>query len=467
MHSVGSSSRQTTIRSSSFDTRPSSAGSPEGSSIEDDDLVLALMLQLEELGIEVDTRKGKERAGSRTDRNAALTDFKDTLEGLSTFHSDRRMAQSMAVAVHQDAVAITELVAVEAIAVRDREQVLREENMSFRATLATDFDDTASVFTDFEQHTNLPSYVFEYHSEDDESGPSSKPQIKGIQYYTGRKITCSICVTSVPHSNTIKCPCNHIYCSDCLRKYIQNAMKDESMYPLKCCRLEVPNQILSQILSPREYQEYINKGIEYSTANRLYCANKKCLKFISPDMIDEVAQAALCGSCGTAVCTLCKNEEHAGLCRKDEGLEAVMLAASQNGWRQCFKCQRMIELQHGCHHMTCHCKAEFCYVCGVEWKKCNCALFEENRLYDAAAVRVDRDAVVPLAPVIRAERIEQVQEQIRENHNCTHPGRFEKRTAYRSWGYQCDICNRRHWKYILVCPRCELMACEECRRFRV
>ncbi|KAF3928296.1 hypothetical protein AA313_de0209059 [Arthrobotrys entomopaga] len=466
MYSAAGSSRQNTIRNGSLHTRPSNAVGPDSNSDEDDDLVFALMLQLEELGIEVDTRKGKERAGSRSDRHVALTDFKDTLEDLSTFHSDRRMAQSMATAVHQDALAIAELVAIEAIAVRDREQVLREENASVRATSTTDFDDTASVFTDYEQQTTLPAEVFEHHS-DDESGPSSKQQAKGMRYYTGHRITCSICMTSVPHSNTIECPCDHIYCRDCLRKYIQNAMKDESMYPLTCCRIEVPKAILSKILSPAEYREYTKKGIEYSTTNRLYCTNKRCFKFIPPDKIDEVAQAGVCSSCGTRVCSLCKNEDHRGLCRRDEGLEAVMLAAGQNGWRRCFKCQRMIELQHGCHHMTCHCKAEFCYVCGVKWKNCNCAMFEETRLYDAAAVRVDRDAVAPLAPIIRAERIEEVQNQIRENHNCIHPGKFQKRTEYRSSGYQCDICYCRHWKYILVCPSCGLMACEECRRFRV
>ena len=37
----------------------------------------------------------------------------------------------------------------------------------------------------------------------------------------------------------------------------------------------------------------------------------------------------------------------------------------------------MIELNHGCFHMTCRCKTQFCYRCGAQWKTCSCPQWEE------------------------------------------------------------------------------------------
>ncbi|KAF3187084.1 hypothetical protein TWF788_002662 [Orbilia oligospora] len=93
-----------------------------------DDLLIALTLQLEELDIEVDNRKGKEKAGKMADRHAALQDYKDILLSMSQFHADQRMAKSIADAVLQDSATITEFQALEAIAVRDRQQALRMAN---------------------------------------------------------------------------------------------------------------------------------------------------------------------------------------------------------------------------------------------------------------------------------------------------------------------------------------------------
>lgn len=38
----------------------------------------------------------------------------------------------------------------------------------------------------------------------------------------------------------------------------------------------------------------------------------------------------------------------------------------------------MVELERGCNHMTCHCTAQFCYVCGSKWKSCDCPWFNHE-----------------------------------------------------------------------------------------
>lgn len=35
----------------------------------------------------------------------------------------------------------------------------------------------------------------------------------------------------------------------------------------------------------------------------------------------------------------------------------------------CPRCNVIVELESGCNHITCRCKHEFCYVCGLDWPK--------------------------------------------------------------------------------------------------
>ncbi|KAK8008489.1 hypothetical protein PG991_011040 [Apiospora marii] len=39
----------------------------------------------------------------------------------------------------------------------------------------------------------------------------------------------------------------------------------------------------------------------------------------------------------------------------------------KSGWRRCYKCRNLVELNQGCTHITCRCKAQFCYICGAVW----------------------------------------------------------------------------------------------------
>ncbi len=115
----------------------------------------------------------------------------------------------------------------------------------------------------------------------------------------------------------------------------------------------------------------------------------------------------------------------------------------------------------------CKCSAEFCYVCGVQWKDCTCDIWEERNLLRRAEQVVDREVNYPLAAPERQHRVVQMQRELRENHECSHPGRWEKQEGYQRKGFRCEIRSARHWKYILRCRHCHVLACEDCRRHRV
>lgn len=80
---------------------------------------------------------------------------------------------------------------------------------------------------------------------------------------------------------------------------------------------------------------------------------------------------------------------------------------------------------------------------------------------------VDRDAAPNLPPVERNRRVRRVQADLRGNHECEHLGRFQRLLDGGRRGFQCEMCDARHWKYILQCRHCYVRVCEDCRRNRI
>lgn len=79
---------------------------------------------------------------------------------------------------------------------------------------------------------------------------------------------------------------------------------------------------------------------------------------------------------------------------------------------------------------------------------------------------VDREAVQPLAPAIRHQHVVDMEEELHRNHECNHIGRFSRLGGSRD-GMVCEVCGATHYKYILFCKGCHIVACEDCRRHRL
>jgi len=109
---------------------------------------------------------------------------------------------------------------------------------------------------------------------------------------------------------------------------------------------------------------------------------------------------ATCPSCSMAICVPCRVVWHDDLTceeyqalplddRSPEDQQALKLMKAQH-WRRCPKCSFIVELTHGCNHITCRCKTEFCFRCGSLWsihrKSCTrnppCDLWDEDLLVE-------------------------------------------------------------------------------------
>ncbi|KAF7531982.1 hypothetical protein G7054_g8341 [Neopestalotiopsis clavispora] len=129
-----------------------------------------------------------------------------------------------------------------------------------------------------------------------------------------------------------------------------------------------------EALINREEQTAFLKAVQqYSTPweNRIFCSNPNCGEFIPPRVKVDPKHPfqTTCRTCQTKVCVMCKRDAHpiGHDCPSDTELEAVLKIGEASGWRRCYKCRNLVELTQGCSHMTCRCKAQFCYVCGGVW----------------------------------------------------------------------------------------------------
>lgn len=204
---------------------------------------------------------------------------------------------------------------------------------------------------------------------------------------------------------------------------INQAMTDESKMPPRCCTQPIPSTIIKAILSREEQTKFLKAVVQFSTPweSRVFCSNPNCGEFISPmsKFDPKYPFQAICRKCKTRVCVMCKRDAHpAGQdCPDDWELDAVLKMGEKSGWKRCYKCRNLVELTQGCTHMTCRCRAQFCYICGAVWNPlvgcpnfCNGdAEMERRRLEEearVAALEAEEKAKEEAAAKAMAERLE-------------------------------------------------------------
>ncbi|KAF2423376.1 ariadne RING finger [Tothia fuscella] len=316
--------------------------------------------------------------------------------------------------------------------------------------------------------------VFDHDDEaNDESQPSSSKrthtdnQRNAIDKLTRDDYQCTVCTDSFRFDAIIRLNCKHFYCPKCLKDLFIHASSDMTLFPPRCCRVEIPLSLIGDAMTPQQMEDFTDAVIESTTEKRTYCSNAQCGKFIPPMEID--ADDAKCGRCGFVTCVHCRSPSHEGECLQDEALQSTLALAARQGWRRCNQCRAMVELNVGCYHMTCKCGGEFCYLCGVAWKGCTCPQWEEDRLVARAEEVAARQPTPAAAENLQApqRRAPEIQEQLRENHRCQHSRRFRRLDAPAGQPFVCEMCSCACSKFILECRMCQIAVCERCRLNRV
>ncbi|KAF2134353.1 hypothetical protein P153DRAFT_279412, partial [Dothidotthia symphoricarpi CBS 119687] len=93
-----------------------------------DDELIALNLQLEELGVLSQTSKGKHAVNNPPDYEVAFASFQAELQDYKTFLDDQKLAQSIGAAVHTDGVLIGDITTQDLQAHEDRRYAVQLSN---------------------------------------------------------------------------------------------------------------------------------------------------------------------------------------------------------------------------------------------------------------------------------------------------------------------------------------------------
>ncbi|KAL6532657.1 hypothetical protein OROHE_014079 [Orobanche hederae] len=222
--------------------------------------------------------------------------------------------------------------------------------------------------------------------------------------------TCIICTEDTNNSQIFSVDnCTHRYCFSCMKQHVEVKLLHGLLptCPHEGCKTELQLDSCSKFLTPRlvDIMSQRIKEASIPVTEKLYCPYPKCSALMSKREVLEYSMKAFvsaenfgtrkCIKCNGRFCIYCKIPWHSSMSCSDykrsnpypspEEAKLKNLAAT-NLWRQCVKCNHMIELSAGCYHMTCRCGNEFCYKCGAEWKNknqtCSCELWDEDYILD-------------------------------------------------------------------------------------
>ena len=285
---------------------------------------------------------------------------------------------------------------------------------------------------------------------------------------------CYACADKFPELYSF--PCKHRICKDCLLHLVESAIKDRSLLPLKCCRLEIDPNCCELVLPPGKKLDKFRQFIREASASRkCYCPNQNCSEFINIDLMETLGEindngAYFCPSCNFPLCVRCTTGHPNQTCdefqqkrAEAEGQSEFLALVRSQGYSQCNKCKFYVELTVGCNHMTCTCGYQFCYVCNAKWKNCQCLQWQEERLLLEAERRAGDDAHIPAV-------VDRFRNNILFQEGCNH--KYGNVSGFvqvdRRYSPGCDNCGFAElYLYHFRCLDCDTRVCQTCRYHRL
>jgi len=351
---------------------------------------------------------------------------------------------------------------------RHREAVIHISDEQRLAQLSNIFADMSDGVFDMD---NAPA-----------ASQSARPPRSKEKRLTGHD--CVVCQDPI-RGTEVRAPCGHYYDASCLSDMFAASARDESIFPPRCCDQNIPLKSVKRLMAAEALQTFVQKAWEYTTPNRVYCSNPRCSRFLGPQPKEYHSHFLRCPaeSCGAMTCARCKAEATSGhKCEPGKAEQAILALAQRSGWARCPGCAQLIELTHGCNHMTCRCKMEFCYSCNAKWKTCTCPQWSEDRLVNRADIMGRQDvqplpAVPPRPGNLRIGRNlgdglnADVEEEMRRllarlgrNEDADH----DFVCAHWTWSFQwgggrCEGCRQHTYLYQWRCRNCARIACSRCR----
>ncbi|KAK6852946.1 hypothetical protein PG995_011497 [Apiospora arundinis] len=327
--------------------------------IDEESVALILELQRQDGELLGSVSKGKQREGSMpSDAEIALKLYLEELSVATVSLLDHRIAKSIQTAVREDADTLKMLLAEEHMATQDHRLSLQLSGTAALGTQIIPVAPVAEPHSAEEEDMELiekMSCIYVTGEHDDPSDCPDTPddqtsvagqEPEGSAWAASRPHRARICISCGERrhfTDVSRAPCQHEYCRECLKRLFEESIRDETLFPPRCCKRPPPLDKNILFLPQAVVKTFREKAVEFSTPNRTYCHRKDCLAFIPPDRY--VNGVAHCGDCAAKTCISCKGASHSGDCPHDEGLQQVIELARSVGWQRCKKCWAMVELR--------------------------------------------------------------------------------------------------------------------------
>ncbi|XP_053210640.1 E3 ubiquitin-protein ligase RNF14-like [Panonychus citri] len=230
---------------------------------------------------------------------------------------------------------------------------------------------------------------------------------KRKERFENSKIECGICFSSFFGIDTVAFGCDHYYCANCIKTYLETLIANGQVHSLVCpfdkCNNTVDPEMVKVLVGPDLYQKYDSILLSSAIGNLggiIYCPRINCLKPIITEHDPDIEKLVHCPYCDFAFCTSCKMTYHGvdpcksfadedekifilreydeaapekkKLMEKEYGekfLFQQLLDFKNKNWlkdnsKQCPSCAYSIQKIDGCNKIHCfRCNCNFCWLC--------------------------------------------------------------------------------------------------------
>ena len=213
---------------------------------------------------------------------------------------DRKMARSMALAVHRDGNFISKTHQQEDQVARDRQFAAsltrdpaddnnhatwrapppaRDEEMKDPWVSDELFEKAAAMYNEDFVFAD-PTSAFD-DNDSDRDGTTAQPESSAWGASRAGKAKqklghCVACGDTKDFFDVARVPCDHEYCRECLASLFQASMKDESLFPPRCDGQPIPLNQVRFFLPVELAKEFEERSVRLSARNRVYCHDPRC-----------------------------------------------------------------------------------------------------------------------------------------------------------------------------------------------
>ena len=189
-------------------------------------------------------------------------------------------------------------------------------------------------------------------------------------------VQCAVCYTDYTLEELVRLECGHAYCRDCIHTWIQVSVIDGELQP-RCphppCRKVMSEDFIQDTVQESVWDKYLRyKIIQQVDRNpdARWCPEcdgaavyrmKLCGVFKT--------EKAQCTECEQIWCFKCLGMVHEGPCAESHLPEEFTDWKTGKLVKRCPTCDRFVQKQDGCNHMTCVCGYQWCWICGGKYTK--------------------------------------------------------------------------------------------------